>query len=157
MANKTISMTQIKRIIQLRNEGVSKLKISKRVGIHRKTLDDYLFKIEFTGKSYSELLSLNEIELGAIVYSSENTKQPDKRLEELKKNFDYYNQELNKVGVTRKILWEEYKLSHPDGYGYTQFCEHFARYNQRNKATIITSIKIVTTKQNILIPAFCFA
>ena len=136
MANKSISMTQIKRIIQLRNEGISKLKISKKIGIHRKTLDDYLFKIDLTGKSYTDLLSLSEAELGAIVYSPENTKQPDKRLEELKKNFDYYNQELNKVGVTRKILWEEYKLSHPNGYGYTQFCEHFARYNQRNKATM---------------------
>ena len=59
MANKPISMTQIRRIIQLRNEGISKLKISQQVKIHRKTLDDYLFKIELTGKSYAELLRLS--------------------------------------------------------------------------------------------------
>jgi len=136
MANKPISMTQIRRIIQLRNEGISKLKISQQVKIHRKTLDDYLFKIELTGKSYTELLHLSEEELGAIVYSYGKVKQPDFRLTELEKSFDYYNQEMQKVGVTRKILWEEYKQSHPDGYSYTQFCEHFARYNQRNKATM---------------------
>ena len=41
-------MTQIKRIIQLKSEGLSKLKISQKLSIHRKTLDDYLFKIEIT-------------------------------------------------------------------------------------------------------------
>ncbi len=129
-------MTQVKRIIQLRSEGVSKLQISEKIGIHRKTLDDYLFKIEFTGKSYSDLLTLSEEDLAALVYTGHNTNQPDSRLENLAMKFDFYNQQLQKVGVTRKTLWEEYKASDPSGYGYTQFCEHFARYNMVNKATM---------------------
>ena len=36
--------------------------------------------------------------------------------------------ELCRTGVTRHLLWEEYRRSHPAGYGYTQFCEHYSRY-----------------------------
>jgi transposase len=31
-------------------------------------------------------------------------------------------------GVTRQLLWEEYRATHPDGYGYTQFCEYYKRF-----------------------------
>jgi transposase len=136
MANKTISMTKVKRIVQLRSEGLSKLKISKSVGIHRKTLDDYLFKLELTGKSHEDLLTYSESELAAIVYSAENINQPDPRFEYLQSQFGSYVEQLKIKGVTRRTLWEEYKISNPNGYGYSQFCEHFARYNIRNKATM---------------------
>jgi len=26
------------------------------------------------------------------------------------------------------ILWEEYLVQVPEGYGYTQFCEHLGRF-----------------------------
>lgn len=129
-------MVQIKRIVQLRSEGESKLKISKAVGIHRSILNNYLLKLEFTGKSFTELLQLEEEDLASIVYTEHNTQKPDSRLLYLQKQFTYYTEQLRLPGVTRQILWEEYKASHPDGYGYTQFCEHFARYNKRNKATM---------------------
>jgi len=48
----------------------------------------------------------------------------------------YYIQELNKTGVTRQLLWQEYKIQYPDGYEHTQFCEHFARYLQHRKITM---------------------
>jgi transposase len=136
MANKPISMVKIKRIVQLRLAGESKLNISKAVGIHRSILNNYLLKLEFTGKSFPELLQLEEEDLASIVYTEHNTQKPDSRLLYLQKQFNYYTEQLRLPGVTRQILWEEYKASHPDGYGYTQFCEHFARYNKRNQATM---------------------
>ena len=136
MANTPISMDKIRRIVQLRSEGESKLKISQAVGLHRTILDKYLLKLELTGKSYPELLQLEDEDLASIVYTEPNTQKPDSRLLHLQKQFTYYTEQLRLTGVTRRILWEEYKASHPDGYGYTQFCEHFARYNKRNKATM---------------------
>ena len=136
MANKTISMTQLKRIIQLKSEGHSKLSISQKLGIHRKTLNDYLFRLDATGKSYQELLDQSEENLSSLVFNTANIRVPDTRYSELEKNFAYFTEQLRKTGVTRRILWEEYKISCPDGYSYTQFCEHFSRYNKRNKATM---------------------
>lgn len=40
MANKTISMIQLKHIIQLKTEGFNKLSISQKLWIDRKTLSD---------------------------------------------------------------------------------------------------------------------
>ncbi|MEI4234130.1 hypothetical protein [Roseovarius sp. D22-M7] len=31
--------------------------------------------------------------------------------------------EIKRRGVTLVLLWEEYRAAHPDGYGYTWFCE----------------------------------
>ena len=41
------------------------------------------------------------------------------------------HQELRKKGVTRMLLWEEYKESEPDGYGYSQFCELYNRWAKK--------------------------
>jgi transposase len=136
MANKPITMIQLKRIIQLKSEGVNKLKISQSLSLHRGTLDEYLKKLELSGKSYKELLELSENELSYLVYSSHNTNKPDERLKALEKQFDYFTTELRRVGVTRRTLWKEYIAENVDGYGYSQFCEHFARYKKRGGATM---------------------
>lgn len=129
-------MTQIKRIIQLKLEGLSKLKISQKLGIHRKTLDDYLSRLALTDKNYQDLLDCNEDELSAIVHNSNNTQQPDDRYNDLQNRFATFSKQLNQTGVTLRLLWEEYKMSNPQGYGYSQFCEHYSRYNKVNKATM---------------------
>jgi len=136
MANKPISMVQVRRIIQLKSEGVSKYRISKNLGVHRTTLEGYLRKLESTGKSYQVLLEHSDQELVDIVYNASNTNKSDARLKKLEKQFDYFLEQLKYIGVTRKTLWEEYKESYPEGYEYTQFCEHFARYLLRTKATM---------------------
>lgn len=136
MANKTISMTQLKRIIQLKSEGCSKLSISQKLGLHRKTLNDYLQKLDALGESYQELLCKSDDYLCSAVFNSANTRVPDVRYSELEKRFSSYKEQLDRTGVTLRLLWEEYKISCPDGYSYTQFCEHFSRYKKRNKATM---------------------
>ena len=39
--------------------------------------------------------------------------------------------ELTQKGMTRLLLWEEYREQHPDGYGYSQFKVYFNRYLAR--------------------------
>jgi len=33
--------------------------------------------------------------------------------------------ELRRPGVTLALLWQEYRLSHPQGFQYSWFCEHY--------------------------------
>ena len=44
-------------------------------------------------------------------------------------------QELKRKGVTLTLLWQEYRAAHPDGYGYTWFCETFGAYQRRAHPT----------------------
>jgi transposase len=136
MANKSISMTQVRRIIQLKVEGLSKLKISESLHIHRATLDNYLLKLLASEKSFPELLEFSDDQLTALVYSDPVTPRADSRIDELRKHLDYFKAELTRPGVTRKILWEEYIQAYPEGYKYAQFCEHFARHVKITKATM---------------------
>lgn len=43
--------------------------------------------------------------------------------------------ELKRKGVTLNLLWQEYRETHPDGYGYTWFCCRFADHESRAKPT----------------------
>jgi transposase len=136
MANKSISMTQVRRIIQLRAEGLSKLKISQSLHIHRATLDNYLSKLVASGKDFPELLDCSDEQLTAFVYNDSVVPKADNRIEDLQKHLDYFKEELSRPGVTRKTLWEEYHEAYPEGYHYAQFCVHFARHIKITKATM---------------------
>ena len=136
MANKLISMIVLRRILQLRSQGISKNKIARMTNIHRATLDSYLSKLEGTGKSHELLLKYSDEELTAVAYNPDNVNKPDERLKELESHFEYFEKELNRPGVTRQLLWEEYKEAYPDGYRYAQFCVHFSRYLDQKKATM---------------------
>jgi hypothetical protein len=50
---------------------------------------------------------------------------------------DYYVQELKRNGVTRLILWEEYKESNPNGYSFSQFCYHLHQHQKASKPTAV--------------------
>lgn len=139
MANKSIIMVQIRRILQLRIEGESKFGISRKLHLHRKTVDIYIQRIESHGDSLIELLKLDDQSLGALVYGSKELDKKavsDDRYSVLEGEFGYFVEQLRKTGVTRKKLWEEYCEVHPRSYGYTQFCEHLSRYTRLSRAVM---------------------
>jgi transposase len=39
--------------------------------------------------------------------------------------------EIKRPGVNLSVLWEEYRQVHPEGYGYSRFCELFRDFEQR--------------------------
>ena len=46
------------------------------------------------------------------------------------------HQELKQPGVTLSLLWLEYRARHPDGYGYSQFCERYRRWARALKPSM---------------------
>ena len=108
MPNKPISMTQVALIQQLKEQGHSIRSISRKTGLHRQTIAQYVNNEH-----------LPEANIPA-----------DGRLSVLSSYFPHFDRELSRIGVTRQLLWEEYHQAHPDGYGYSQFCEHYSRYRQ---------------------------
>ena len=39
--------------------------------------------------------------------------------------------EIKRKGVTLVLLWQEYRAAHPNGYGYTWFCDRFLSFQRR--------------------------
>jgi transposase len=129
-------MLNIRRIIQLKTEGANKSQIARKLKLHRATLNTYLARLAATGKPLESLLDWSDEALAQVVYQEEHTNQPDARLLELQELLPSYLKQLDAVGLTRLLLWQEYRTTHLDGYSYTQFCEHLSRYKEIRKATM---------------------
>jgi transposase len=122
MAGKTINMIQLKQIIRLRSNGVSLQTIAKSVDIARNTVKKYLRLIEAKQLDFKDLLALDDLSLEALLQDPEP--QDEARYQSLCQLFPYFEKELSRVGVTRWVLWGEYKMRCPDGFSYSQFCDH---------------------------------
>ncbi|MCG8425508.1 MAG: hypothetical protein MJE77_47120 [Proteobacteria bacterium] len=46
--------------------------------------------------------------------------------------------ELRRVGVTLELLHLEYLQEHPDGYGYSRFCELHREWRKSRRLTMVT-------------------
>jgi transposase len=136
MSNKSITMVQIRRILQLLIAGNSIRQISKQLGIHRNTINVYLIKFDLTQKTYTELLALDDFAMGNLFYLNTTTQVTDSRYETINMSLSYFVEELKRPGVTRQLLWQEYRTEQPEGYSYSQFCEHLIQYRNRFKATM---------------------
>jgi len=117
----------------MHESGVSIKGISKKLGISRNTVKDYLRKINSQNLSPPELLEKDTSELEGMFVTSVYTSAKYLHLEA---QFPYFEKELRRTGVTRQLLWHEYKEKHPDGYGYTQFCHHFSRWRKTSDASM---------------------
>lgn len=136
MANNPIRMIQIRRIVQLFASGVSQREVARRTSVHRTIAAAYFNKFAQYGLPFDELLKLDDQALSNIAYSVTSPVSDDPRLAVLDGLIPSYLTELQRVGVTRRLLWQEYCSKHSDAYGYTQFCSHFARISKLNKATM---------------------
>lgn len=134
MAAKTISMSILKQIIRLRQSGTALQRISKVVGVSRNTVKKYLNLISVKGYDYGDLLVRDDHELEQLLHQPDLANQD--RYQALEVLLPHIDKELKRVGVTRLIMWSEYRAQHPDGYSYGHFCHHLNQWQQRSDATM---------------------
>jgi transposase len=134
MAVKPIFMSKVKQMLLQRSNGIALQTISKAVGISRNTVKKYLRLIEVRGYSHTELQRMSDEELEALL--DDPNQAATERLASLEELFPYFEQELHRTGVNRWVLWGEYRLQYPDGYSYSQFCEHFKQWSASQAATL---------------------
>lgn len=137
MAGKPKRMSQIKQLLQLYKQGKEKKTIARILGVSKNTVKAYVNKVTTSELDIDELLSLEDPVLEAKLLAGNPSYKPDDRYEHIKAQLPYYSKELKKVGVTRKLLWEEYRMAHPDGYGFTQFCYHLRQYQIAQKPSMV--------------------
>jgi transposase len=143
MANKTIGSIMIREIIRMKEKGFSNNKISQNIGKSRTTVLKYLSAIQDLGFGLNELLALSDKDLSALL-ETPNDYKPNERQAihtELFTFFPYVDKELKRVGVTRGILWQEYKKKYPEGVMYSRFCEQYAQYSKKSEGYMPTTHK----------------
>jgi transposase len=134
MANKRKDTVEIKQIILLHQKKVSNRKIAKRLNMSRNTVNGYISKIRSLKLSVKELSGLSEEKLALLFGQDDHL--DEHRHQTLIAFFPEVLRSSKLDGFTYQEIWKKYRLSHPDGYGYTQFLEHYHRWNSKSEATL---------------------
>jgi len=133
MSGTPIEMSIVKQIIRMYESGVSIKGISRNLGISRNTVKEYIKKINSQNLPPPELLEKETPELEGIFVPSVCMKDKYLQMEGM---FPYIEKELRRTGITRQLLWHEYREKYPDGYGYSQFCNYFSRWQKTSNASM---------------------
>ena len=128
-------MIKIRQILRLQSQGLSKLQIAAQTGIARNTLKKYIKEFTASGLSFEEINELSDKELEDLFVKPED-RPLNERLQILFSLFPAIEKELKRKGVTRQLLWKEYKTNHPDGVGLSQFKHYFSQWKAQVNPTM---------------------
>src|SRR5580658_4383118 len=135
MANKTISMINVRHILRLHTQGYSKLTIAMQTGVARNTLKKYLAAFAATGLDFEQISVLSDKDLEDMFVKPED-KPLSEKLQTLFSLFPAIDKALKKKGVTRQMLWAEYRQTHPGGLGLSQFKQYYAQWKAQVNPTM---------------------
>jgi transposase len=137
MAQERLTVRKIKEILRLKYEAnLSNRAIAGACKVSNSTVGEYLKRARAAGISWP-LVEIGEEELYAKLFPEKLIHDPDRKRP--MPNWLKVHQEKKRKGVTLRLLWQEYKEAYPDGYQYSQFCEH---YRQWKKSHIDPSMRI---------------
>lgn len=108
--------------------GISIRQISRSLSLPRSTISDYVGRYKSSGLCLRDIQTLEDDILYMRLYpEGRKAIEPTKTIPD----YAYIHQELKRRGVTRMLLWEEYREQHSDGYGYSQFCDLYKQWNNK--------------------------
>ncbi|WP_284314596.1 IS21 family transposase [Labrys miyagiensis] len=127
-------MRQIRQMLRLARDGVSAREIGRTLGAARSTIQDNLKRAAAVGLSWPLPVELGDAALEQRLFSRAGTKVGFRRRPE--PDWSSLACELKRPGVNLMVLWEEYRDSHPEGYGYSRFCDLFREFERRLSPTM---------------------
>jgi transposase len=123
------AMRKIREILRLSIAGgLSRRQVGAATGLPYTTVSDHLDRARRAGLGWPLPDDLDDDALEARLFG--RPALPPANTRPLPEWADVHC-ELRRPGVTLALLHLEYKARHPDGYGYSQFCERYHRFAAR--------------------------
>lgn len=124
-----IAMEKIRELLQLKlTHSLSTREAAHRVGISKTVASEYVAGFLSCGLTLPEAMALSDSDFAGMLDLKKVTQND--RYQQLSSQFEYFEKELKRTGVTLYLLWEEYQRKVPEGYGYSQFCFHFEKWKK---------------------------
>ncbi|WP_051663133.1 IS21 family transposase [Alicyclobacillus macrosporangiidus] len=124
-------MRRIREILRLRyEEGMSARKIARCFAVSHSTVLELLRRFDESEWSWPLPDTMDDSTLENVLYPqpvSNETKDPV--------DFARVHAELRKKNVTLMLLWEEYRQSSSNPYGYSRFCESYREWAAAHEVT----------------------
>ena len=135
MAQRILTMRKIKEILRLRWAlDLSERQTGASLKIAHSTVGEYVKRAQRAGLDWVQAKNMTESELKDKLFPKKEMNiatrpQPD---------WEQIEDEMKTKGVTRMLLWQqEYIAEHPDGYGYSQFCEQYRRWQKTQEKPVM--------------------
>ncbi len=118
MPNNRLSMRQIKEVMRLHFEcGRSKREVARAMNLSATAVWEYLQRAKRAQLTFERAKQLDDAALEALLFPP----VPASRVVRPVPNWPQVHRELGKKNVTLDLLWNEYKVQDPEGYGYSWF------------------------------------
>jgi len=124
------TMRKIREILRLSlGEGLSRRQIGAATGVPAATVGDQLARARRAGLGWPLPDDLDDGQLEARLFVPPSARPAT----ELRPTPDWVevHHELHRKGVTLQLTWLEYRECHPDGFGYSWFCQTYRTWQGR--------------------------
>lgn len=124
VAQPRLPMRKIREILRLKLEaGLNDSETARAIGSARSTVQGCLRRARAAGVGWPLPDGLDEAALHARLYPRAMSEPRTPTLD-----FAALHTELKRPGVTRLLLWREYKAARPNGWQYSVFCDRYRRW-----------------------------
>jgi len=132
MATERVPMRKSKEILRQKwLLGRPHRQIARALQVGVGTVSAVVSRAEAAALTWEQVAALPEPELEGRLYTA-----VAKRVDAPLPDPASIDVEVRRPGVTLRLLHLEYREAHPDGYGYTQFCDHYRRWKQRQRVVM---------------------
>ena len=128
-ARRELTMRQLRQMLRLHHDGVSARAIARTLGVARSTIQDNLGRAQAAGIGWPVPAEWSDEVLEQRLFARSGVKPGRRRHSE--PDWAALARELKRPGVNLMVLWEEYREGHPDGYGYSRFCDLYRTFERR--------------------------
>ena len=128
-AKRELTMRQIRQMLRLAGDGISAREIGRVLGVARSTIQDNLKRAQEVGLAWPVPPELTDAAIEERLFARSGYKKGVRRRAE--PAWGDLICELKRPGVNLQVLWEEYREQHPDGFGYSRFCELLRAFESR--------------------------
>jgi len=134
MAMKRLTMRKLKEILRLHHgSGLSRRSVAAALNIAYGTVVNYLNRAQAANLSWPLPGDLDDESLSRLLFRRAPT-GPRRFVEP---DCVMLHQELKRKGVTKQLLWEEYKqIQGERGYQYSQFCHRYRQWCAKQKRSM---------------------
>jgi transposase len=128
-------MRKIRDVLRLTAAGMSSRKIAASLVVGATTVVDCLQRARAAGVNWPLLDDLSDEALEARLFPA-STALAKITARRPQPHWPTIHCELRRPGVTLQLVWEEHRAAHPEGYGYSRFCELYRAWEGRLSPTM---------------------
>jgi transposase len=129
-------MRKVREVLRLRFDlGLLQNQIARSCSLGQATVHRYLHKAATAGLTWPLSEDIDDRRLEELLFPT-SVPRPRQTVRSLPDFAEVRRQLQTHKHLTLQLVWEEYRETQPDGYGYSRFCELYDRWS-RNQDVVL--------------------